>query len=230
MKRTIHVFESDLSGAPDANPVVIPGFAIDLTDAEKATLLDLLAPYLKNSTPPGAGAQPTVQPPRLTHREAQAERQKIRTWLRTNGYQVGDKGVIAAELLKAHRTGTPAACPDSGRVASAQAEAAHVDTATTHVDTATTEAYIAAPETPQKPVRARKAATPKVSTPEAKTAPRKSARALKAVPSVEFASPAKVATAVKTAAAQKTTARKVATAALSRKAAATTTGKAARKK
>lgn len=77
-------------------------YLIDLTDESWAAFLDLLRPYI-------SAAQPAL-PREGESVESAEERRVIRGWARVNGYSVGNRGRLSAQVLRAYadaHTGEP---------------------------------------------------------------------------------------------------------------------------
>lgn len=96
---------SDLSAKTGAEQVIfsVDGnwFEVDLTADERATLVDLLAPYRRAgrvTSPTGVRPVRNLKVPNTTL----AQREEIRQWLLDNGYPVAKRGRIPAHLLKVY--------------------------------------------------------------------------------------------------------------------------------
>lgn len=97
------IIETDLSGAADAVETFIgvegEWFAVDLTHGEAAELKSTLDPYVRAgraATLPGAVSRRRV--PETTAEEREA----IREWARSHGYEVADFGQIPGAVYDAH--------------------------------------------------------------------------------------------------------------------------------
>jgi hypothetical protein len=86
-------------------------YEIDLSEKNAAALRDVLATYIaharragRNSTRSGNGAGPGSTPNRRGRSPARTDREQtaqIREWARSNGYKIGEKGRIPADILAA---------------------------------------------------------------------------------------------------------------------------------
>jgi hypothetical protein len=97
------VFESDISGKPDAATVTFglegEWYEIDLTDDEKKQLESKLRSYLTKGRK-AAPKQPEKK--RMVPAMTPEEREKIRAWGRENGFDVPEFGRIPKQLQAAY--------------------------------------------------------------------------------------------------------------------------------
>src|SRR3954453_6043585 len=82
-------------------------YDIDLSDKNAAKLRDVLAPYVAaarrdagRAGRPGSNGRRTTRPTRTDREQTQA----IREWARNNGYKIGEKGRIPANVLDAYNS------------------------------------------------------------------------------------------------------------------------------
>src|SRR5207249_9238449 len=86
-------------------------FQIDLSEESQAKLDKILQPYLQAATPAEA-PHPSLPPARKAAKAAKRaapapdemskeQRDAIRNWANANGYTVGDRGRIKAEIIEA---------------------------------------------------------------------------------------------------------------------------------
>lgn len=99
------VLDSDLSGQPDAVTETVglgrEWHEVDLTEAEREELRQLLAPYLDAGRRVGPmldGHKKKVVPDTTVE-----EREQIRTWARENGYELAEYGRIPSKIFAAYR-------------------------------------------------------------------------------------------------------------------------------
>jgi hypothetical protein len=97
------VFESDISGKPDAATVTFglegEWYEIDLTDDEKKKLQSALRSYVAKGRK-AATKQPEKK--RMVPAMTPEEREKIRAWGRENGFDVPEFGRIPKQLQAAY--------------------------------------------------------------------------------------------------------------------------------
>ena len=74
-------------------------YEIDLTDANAQRLRDALAPFIAAGRSAGGGRSTGT---RRSARGNSGELAAIRAWAQSNGYPVGDRGRIAAEVREAY--------------------------------------------------------------------------------------------------------------------------------
>lgn len=96
------VVESDISGQPDAATVMFglegDWFEIDLTEAEKKKLEQALKPYLtKGRKPTSQGEKKRVVPETTAE-----EREQIRVWARSKGFETPPRGRVPKEIMAAY--------------------------------------------------------------------------------------------------------------------------------
>ena len=81
-------------------------YEIDLTNANAAQLRDALTPFIGKarsaSSARSAAAPRSSSPRRRASAGSSSETQAIREWAQANGYPVGDRGRIAAEIREAY--------------------------------------------------------------------------------------------------------------------------------
>lgn len=82
-------------------------YEIDLTNENAAQLRDALAPFIDkarsaSSARSASAASRSSSPRRRASAGSSAETQAIREWAQANGYPVGDRGRIAAEIREAY--------------------------------------------------------------------------------------------------------------------------------
>ncbi|MFC0674518.1 Lsr2 family DNA-binding protein [Brachybacterium hainanense] len=103
-----HTIISDLSGAPDAATVTLGLDAewrvVDLTEAERAELDELLRPYWAASREPD---RPVQVPKRFVPDTTREERDAIKDWARRHGYHVAARGVIPKRVYRAYKAAHP---------------------------------------------------------------------------------------------------------------------------
>lgn len=109
-KKTITILTDDLDGeelpaGSRSTRFALDGveYEIDLSAANARALADALAPYIAAGRRVGGGARATSSArPRARAKTADAERlAAIRSWAQGNGYAVGDRGRIKAEIVEA---------------------------------------------------------------------------------------------------------------------------------
>ncbi|OYO14024.1 Lsr2 dimerization domain-containing protein [Enemella evansiae] len=100
---TKHLTVSDLSGEPGAATVQLALGSerrdVDLTEAERAELDDLLRPYLSAGR---RAEQAAPKPNRDIPVTTAEERAAIRKWARENGFELADRGMIPKEIYRAY--------------------------------------------------------------------------------------------------------------------------------
>jgi hypothetical protein len=112
-RQTTVTVTDDLDGSANAKEVSFSldgtSWTIDLSAKNRAALEKALKPYIAKATP---------QPPRqtrrgrvgasgktarrVTSRSSRRDLGEIRTWARSNGYEVSDRGRISAEVQQAY--------------------------------------------------------------------------------------------------------------------------------
>lgn len=96
---TVIIRRDDLTGDEGAKPrrfaIGDQGYEIDLTDDSWAHVLQFLAPYVTVARP-----DPRSRRSNLDDRET---RERIRKWARANGFEVGSRGRIPADIMQAYR-------------------------------------------------------------------------------------------------------------------------------
>lgn len=102
--------ESDISGEPGAETTVIglrgEVMEVDLTAAERATLYEILAPYIEKSRlfgPMTARALTPREVPEFTPEERAA----MRRWAMAEGSEVAGRGQIPNAIVTAFRAAHP---------------------------------------------------------------------------------------------------------------------------
>jgi hypothetical protein len=114
-KKTITILTDDLDGAElpagsRSTRFALDGveYEIDLSPANARALADALAPYIAAARRVGGGARSTSgSRPRPRAKGTDAERlAAIRAWAQGNGYTVGDRGRIKAEIVEAYEAAT----------------------------------------------------------------------------------------------------------------------------
>lgn len=109
---TKNVTVSDLSGEPDAATVQLALGSerrdVDLTEAERAELDDLLRPYLSAGR---RGEQAAPKPNRDIPATTAEERAVIRSWGHANGFELADRGIIPRAVYQAYQAAHGADLP-----------------------------------------------------------------------------------------------------------------------
>lgn len=103
--RHYSVVESDLSGEPNASTVTLAfrgsTYEVDLTEAEEKKLAKALDPYLKAARKVASGkrvGRRSNVPDTTTE-----ERNRIREWAKTAGYELKDRGRIPKPVMDAYQ-------------------------------------------------------------------------------------------------------------------------------
>lgn len=104
--KNIQVIESDLSGEPGAETTLIglkgQVMELDLTAAERATLDEVLEPYITRGRKLGPMTAKAINRRRVPESTAE-ERAVIRSWASAQGYEVAGRGQIPNAVVKAYR-------------------------------------------------------------------------------------------------------------------------------
>ncbi|HET8896458.1 MAG TPA: Lsr2 family protein [Protaetiibacter sp.] len=115
-KKTITILTDDLDGeelpaGSRSTRFALDGveYEIDLSAANARELADALAPFIAAGRRVGGGARTaSASRPRSRAKGADAERlAAIRSWAQGNGYAVGDRGRIKAEVVDAYDAANP---------------------------------------------------------------------------------------------------------------------------
>lgn len=77
-------------------------YEIDLNDEHAAALREKFSELIDHATRVGGRAKRGSRPAN------NGENKKIRAWAQENGYEIGDRGRISAEIREAYKAGTPA--------------------------------------------------------------------------------------------------------------------------
>jgi nucleoid-associated protein Lsr2 len=108
VQKHIVQLEDDIDGGAAVETVAFAldgsSYEIDLSAKNAGKLRDALAVYVAHGRRTRGGAR-AATPGRRGGRPARADReqtQAIRAWARKNGFQVGDKGRIPAQVLEAY--------------------------------------------------------------------------------------------------------------------------------
>jgi hypothetical protein len=109
-KKTITILTDDLDGeelpaGSRSTRFALDGveYEIDLSAANARALADALAPYISAARRVGGGGRAAASRPRARAKGSDAERlAAIRSWAQGNGYTVGDRGRIKAEIVDAY--------------------------------------------------------------------------------------------------------------------------------
>jgi len=101
MAQKVHIVLIDDIDQTDAEETVTFGldgkdFAIDLNKKNARSLRDALAPYLAHARPLSRGRRST------TKAAGGAAPSEIRAWARENGFDVPERGRVAAEVREAY--------------------------------------------------------------------------------------------------------------------------------
>ena len=113
-KKTITILTDDLDGeelpaGSRSTRFALDGveYEIDLSPANARALADALAPYIAAGRRVGGAARSSGSRPRARAKGTDAERlAAIRAWAQGNGYTVGDRGRIKAEIVEAYEAAT----------------------------------------------------------------------------------------------------------------------------
>jgi hypothetical protein len=108
-KKTITILTDDLDGeelpaGSRSTRFALDGveYEIDLSATNARALADALAPYIAAGRRVGGARGASTGRPRARAKSADAERLgAIRAWAQGNGYAVGDRGRIKAEIVEA---------------------------------------------------------------------------------------------------------------------------------
>jgi hypothetical protein len=103
-QKVIHTLVDDLDGSEASQTVLFAldgkSYEIDLNDENNAKLREALAPYIGKGRRVGGGGRATVR--RMGTGKPADDSQAIREWARANGYQVSDRGRVAAPIREAY--------------------------------------------------------------------------------------------------------------------------------
>lgn len=114
-QKTIVQLIDDLDGEQAAETITFgldgAQYEIDLSEENAAALRDVLATYIAHARRAGrastraasanGSAGTPARRPRSTTRTDREQTAQIREWARSNGYKVGEKGRIPADILSA---------------------------------------------------------------------------------------------------------------------------------
>ena len=78
-------------------------YTIDLSSENAATFREVMSRYVESATRVSKSRGGTARKRSGQSAAASAELREIRTWARGNGYEVSDRGRIAAEIMDAYR-------------------------------------------------------------------------------------------------------------------------------
>ncbi len=109
-KKTITILTDDLDGTElpagsRSTRFALDGveYEIDLSAENARALADALSPYISAARRVGGTARAAASRPRSRAPRGDAERlAAIRAWAQGNGYTVGDRGRIKAEIVEAY--------------------------------------------------------------------------------------------------------------------------------
>lgn len=108
--KNLQVVESDISGEPGAETMVIglrgEVMEVDLTASERATLEEILAPYIERGRKLGPMTARALAPRRVPESTPE-ERAAIRRWATAEGYEVAGRGQIPNGVVRAYRAALP---------------------------------------------------------------------------------------------------------------------------
>lgn len=105
MARIVRVVHTDdLDGTEGAKPVEFSiggdAYTIDLTAENEAKFRDVLEPYIAKAEKVSRRRSSASTSSRSTNKNSNTT--EIREWARANGYQVSDRGRIAADVVAAY--------------------------------------------------------------------------------------------------------------------------------
>ena len=112
-RQTTVTVTDDLDGSANAKEVSFSldgtSWTIDLNTKNRAALAKALKPYIAKATqqPPqqtrrGRSGKTAKGPRRTSSRRSRGDLGEIRTWAKTNGYAVSDRGRISSEVQQAY--------------------------------------------------------------------------------------------------------------------------------
>lgn len=104
MAQKVHIIlVDDLDGSEATESVSFgldgTSYEIDLNDKNAAALREVLSGYVGHARKVGSGARRGRKPAAVTSGPSAAE---IRQWARSNGFDVPDRGRVAAEVRQAY--------------------------------------------------------------------------------------------------------------------------------
>lgn len=106
-KKVITRVTDDLDGTEGADTVQFGldgvSYLIDLCEPNSDRLREVLAPYIAAGQKVGRQGRTTQAVSSGTPRSAREENQRIREWAVKNGYEIADRGRIAAPIAEAYR-------------------------------------------------------------------------------------------------------------------------------
>lgn len=77
-------------------------YEVDLTEPNASALRDAFAPYIAAARPVSNRRAASASADRGRRRSGQRDYSDIRSWAKTNGYQVSERGRVPASVLEAY--------------------------------------------------------------------------------------------------------------------------------